>query len=348
MQRLIFLLLLCAACRTTPPPPDTSRIDYRGETMGTTYSVIYFDSLGRNFQPEMDSLLLAINAEVSTYEENSFISRWNRSDAGYQTKTPLAETHPHFTVNLENAFDTHARTDGQFDPTIMPLVNLWGFGYTQKRLDAVADSVNIDSLRMLVGLTERVQYHPGQFLIKTLPGVQLDFSANAKGYAVDELGRLLERALVTDYFVEIGGEVRARGQKPDGSAWTIGINVPREDAALNEVQTIVELRGRGNTNSVATSGNYRNYYDVAGERVSHIINPKTGYPERRTLLSASVFAENCMVADAYATAFMVMGTEAAFDFATQQPELEAYLIFADEANEMKFIYTEGLAEVFRE
>ena len=332
------------SCRTTPPAPDSSRVDYRGETMGTTYSVIYFDSLTRNFQPQMDSLLRAINAEVSTYEANSFISEWNRSDAGYRTETPLAETHPHFAANLTNAFATYAATDGQFDPTIMPLVNLWGFGYTQKKLAATADSVNVDSLRRLVGLTDRVQYNPEEFLIKTLPGVQLDFSANAKGYAVDELGHLLERSGVANYFVEIGGEVRARGSKPDGAAWTIGINVPREGAALNEVQTIAELRDR----SVATSGNYRNYYDVDGERVSHIINPKTGYPERRNLLSASVFAEDCMVADAYATAFMVMGTQAAFDFANKQPGVETYLIFADDANDMKFIYTEGLADLFRE
>ena len=341
---LIFAFLLINACETTAPErTGPVEVRYAGETMGTTYHVIYFDTTGRDFQSSMDSLLLAINAEVSTYEPESFISKWNQSTQGIEINSPLAQTHPHFAVNLDNAFATYQKTDGYFDATIMPLVNYWGFGYTQKRLATAADSLKVDSLVQMVGMSDKVEYREGAHLRKTNPAVQLDFSANAKGYAVDELGRLLEARGVGNYYVEIGGEVRARGEKPGGVLWSIGISTPRENAPVTDVQEIVELDNR----SVATSGNYRIFYEVEGQKLSHIINPKTGYPERRNLLSASVFAKDCITADAYATAFMVMGTEAAFAFASQQPDIEAYLIFADENDELKFMYTDGLKGVFR-
>ena len=343
MRYLYFLLLLgLFACKTEAPP--AAPVNLSGTTMGTTYSIIYLDPAQRNYRSSIDSLLVAINAEVSTYEPESFISRWNRSPTGVLLRRPLAEEAPHFATNLENARRTYEVTKGYFDPTIMPLVNHWGFGYTQERLATATDTAVIDSLRRSVGFADKVVSQGPQQLAKTDPGVQLDFSGNAKGYGVDEVGRLLEKRGIKNYLVEIGGEVRARGRNAQDSIWTVGINVPDETADITDFQAIAKLDNR----SIATSGNYRNHYDVEGERVSHIINPKTGFPEQRSILSASVFAEDCMTADAYATAFMVMGWEEAFELARNTPELEAYLVFTNEENELKYLYTVGLEDVFRE
>lgn len=306
----------------------------KGETMGTTYHLTFREEGRAIRQAAIDSLLEALNAEVSTYIPSSIISRFNREQDSLQ----LSE-HPHFAANARAARDVWKRSRGAFDPTVMPLVNYWGFGYAKKKPVTAVDSQKVDSLIRLVGL-DKLQFRSDGLLLKKRAGIQLDFSGIAKGYGVDAIAGYLESRDVKNYMVEIGGEVRARGRNEAGNIWTIGINLPREEAGTRELQAVVSLKDR----ALATSGNYRNYYEVKGQKYSHTINPRTGFPERNRLLSASVFAPDCMTADAYATAFMVLGPERALELARRQPGLETYLIIGTAEGGMKVEHTPAVAD----
>jgi len=326
-------LLLFSSCR----PEADGRSEYRqleGETMGTTYHLTFKEE-GREIRPAaLDSLLESLNAEVSTYIPNSTISRFNRD-----LDSLNLSTHPHFAANYKAARRVWETSGGAFDPTVMPLVNYWGFGYSGKKPVTTVDSQKVDSLIRLVGL-DQISLKGQKTVVKAQAGVQLDFSGIAKGYGVDALAEYLEERGVRHYMVEIGGEVRARGRNQAGKTWTIGINLPREGAGTRELQAVVSLQDK----ALATSGNYRNYYEREGQKYSHTINPKTGFPERNQLLSASVFAPDCMTADAYATAFMVLGPERALELARQQPELETYLIIGTPEGGMKVEYSPAVAD----
>lgn len=348
MMRLIWGMLCIAvlflqACDSAPDTkPDPVFLSLEGKTMGTTYKVIYLDSLNRNFQSSIDSALIQLNLEVSTYIDSSSISRFNQSfepfDLGINLEMlqSAEEDLPnsHFLRNLLSSYEVYRETGAAFDPTIMPLVNYWGFGYTEKKPVAESDSLVIDSLLKLVGLDKMVL--EGSVLHKE-PGMQLDFSAVAKGYGVDMVGALLESRNVSNYFVEIGGEVRTRGLNSRGTAWQIGVSTPQPDAPLDAIELVLSLSNQ----AMATSGNYRNFYEVEGRRYAHTINPKTGYPELNTLLSATVVAETCMYADALATGFMVMGPEAALELAERLEGVECLLIVGVENGEAELRKTTG-------
>ena len=350
-MRYILLLLLvsfCFACRQTPPETTERYSEVVGETMGTYYRVKYRDTGQGNLKPTIDSFLYHLNhAEVSTYEPESLISRFNRAEETVVLTDSLPimpeDVYPHFMACYLNAATTTRATNGLYDPTIMPLVNFWGFGYDGRRQATAADSTTVDSLLQFVGIDRVSTVYPQRGAVKlrkSKPGVQLDFSANAKGYGVDAVGLLLEARGIQDYLVEIGGEDRARGKNDRGGWWTIGINAPSETASVTDYERVVPLKNY----SIATSGNYRNFYETAdGAKVSHIINPKTGYPERRRLLSASIFAPDCMTADAYATASMVLGTERALALIETLPGIEAYLIYSDADGGFQSRETSGLA-----
>ena len=315
--------------------------------MGTYYQVTYADSLQRSFKADIDALLLALNQEVSTYIDTASISVFNRSDQGIPLAyNPFGQDVPHdnqhLLQNFQAAKSISARTAGAFDPTVMPLVNYWGFGYTEKREVTRVDSARVDSLQRLVGM-ENV-FLRNDSLLKTHPGVQLDFSAIAKGYGVDQIAVFLHEQGIQDYYVEIGGEVVARGKSPRGDYWRIGISDPREGAGLQDIQTAVPLIDQ----ALATSGNYRNVYEVNGQKYSHTINPRTGFPERSRLLSASVFAPDCMTADAYATACMVAGPEQALAFAKKNEQIEVYLIVSTVSGDLEVHYSEGLSPFFNQ
>ncbi|MCP4439552.1 MAG: FAD:protein FMN transferase [Aureispira sp.] len=331
------LLVLLVGCENdpTPPKPDVNKL--HGKTMGTTYSITYRDSLGQDFKPEVNSLLQAINQEVSTYIKDSKISVFNTSET-----LELEKTTEHFVRNFNRAKEIYQKSNGWFNPTVMPLVNYWGFGYTEKRAVEDVDSSIVDSLVQLVVFDSIQLSDAGEkwLVQKTNAAIQLDFSAIAKGDAVDAIGLLLEKKGIVSYVVEIGGEVRARGKTPKGYPWRAGINVPSEDAALNELQAAIELKQK----SLATSGNYRNFHEVNGQKYAHTINPQTGYPEKNRLLSASVIAENCATADAFATAFMAMGLDKAWVLVNQLPEVEAYFIYSDENGAFQTKHSEGLNE----
>lgn len=331
-----FLLLLSfIACQQSPktsyPPP----IVLKGETMGTSYSIIYYDAQKRNLQGSVDSFLIAFDRSTSTYNSKSVISAFNKSKS-------LATNDPYLKTLFHESTTIHQQTDGFFDPTVMPLVNHWGFGNQQKKEVSPA---SVDSLLALIGFEklDLVQQTPQQYTLrKKNPLSQLDFNAIAKGYGVDLVGELLEGRKVTDYLVEIGGEMRASGQKPNGDFWKVAIDRPIDTLKTRLQEAGLLLKNQ----SLASSGNYRNFYVKDGKKIVHTINPKTGYPEISRLLSASIVASSCMYADAYATACMVMGLEKAKVFVQKHPEIQALFIYADDDGALQTWQTEGLDRLF--
>lgn len=321
--------------------PEISYQTIEGEAQGSYYRVTYADSAGRDFTPQIEQLLDDMNAEVSTYLDSSIISRFNTApgtDFTFSTKSR------YFLDNYLKSREVFRESSGAFDPTVMPLVSYWGFGAKPKHISTV-DSLKVDSLLRYVGLTRIMMIPKGRdsvILRKELPGIQLDFNAIAQGYTVDEVGRLLEANGVFHYLVDIGGEVLAKGVNPRGKDWTIGINTPREDGKTEEIFATVPLRNR----ALATSGNYRKFYEVDGVKYSHTINPGTGYPERSALLSASVFAPDAMSADAYATACMVLGAQNAMPMIERLENIEAYFIIGNPDGSMGVQYSNGLKSLF--
>ena len=351
MRSILFssIFLFFLGCATESSKKVGTYQKFNGETMGTTYHVSYKDSLNRDFKKDIDALLEAVNMDVSTYIESSFISKFNSAEQEMQYLNLLdkeaVSKHKHFRLNFDKASEVYKKSDGFFDPTIMPLVNYWGFGYTEKKAVEMVDSLKVDSLMQFVGfdkISQRSVKDGSIILVKAVPGVQLDFSALAKGYGVDVVGLLLEKKGIEDYMVEIGGEVRAKGKNERDEWWTVGINTPDENSAINDFQSKVFLKNR----SLATSGNYRNYYNVNGNHYAHTINTKTGFPEKNRLLSVSIFAEDCMTADAYATACMSMGLEKAFEMVGSIEGLDGYFIYSEEDGSMMNMHTMGLESVF--
>ncbi len=347
-----FLLSTCLLLLSCGETGKVHRLKYKkisGETMGTTYNITYSDTLDRDLKPSIDELLVAINQEVSTYIDTSIISQFNQSRSDlplegnlYASIYQKTKDH-HFRHNFGFAKEIYKTTKGAFDPTVMPLVNYWGFGYTEKKAVSDIDSVLIDSLMAMVGF-DKIQYRNSggvNKLVKTNAGIQLDFSALAKGYGVDEVARLLEKKGVKNFLVEIGGEVVCKGKNKRKEWWTIGINTPEENAKLQDIFSSIILKNK----AMATSGNYRNYYKVGETSYAHTINPNKGFPEKSTLLSVTVLAESCILADAYATAFMVLGLEKSLQLAEEIEDLEAYLIYSGAEGELLSKSTSGM-EVF--
>ena len=331
------LLWLTLACKESNRSV-ANYVKITGETMGTHYHVTFNSDLPpATVKDDIDQLLVEINAEVSTYIDSSIISRLNQENETFT----ISGDKGHFAYNLDASADLYETTEKYFDPTVMPLVNYWGFGYTPTRAVTQVDSAAIDSMMQIVGL-DRLSYRKtlnSELVIKPFAG-QLDFSAIAKGYGVDQIGELLTQIGVEDYYVEIGGEVLTHGQNSKGEKWIIGINTPSSDAALTDLIEYLSLSGRG----LASSGNYRNYYEVAGAKYGHTINPKTGYPEVNELLAVSVIAPDCMTADALATACMVMGYTKAKDLIASLSEVEACFFIGSEDGSINKNYSNGFIQ----
>jgi thiamine biosynthesis lipoprotein len=335
------MLLACTSeNKTSTPQKQLKKEQFVGETMGTTLSIAYLDSTEIDFSAELSDLLMDINNAVSTYIKTSEISTFN-----HEKDSLYVDNKGHFARNYVLAKQIYQQTDGWFNPCVMPLVNYWGFGYTAKKMVEETDASAVRDLVQLVQFDSiQVQNIEDKQLLftKKIKGLELDFSAIAKGDAVDQVGLLLKSLGINNYFVEIGGEIRARGMTLNGFNWRTGIRSPKEGSSTKELQVAVQLPNL----SLATSGNYENYYEDknTGMKYAHTINPKTGYPEKNQLLSASVFAENCATADAFATAFMAMGLDKAFALANELPELEAYFIYSAADGTLKVKHTPRVTE----
>lgn len=304
----------------------SGRVSISGSTMGTTYKIVYMDEQERDFKKEVDSLLLVFNQSLSTYIPESEISRFNNTDT-------LVFDLPYFFPVLKASREIHQKTQGAFDPTVGPLVNLWGFGPEGPQLK---DSVNIYNMLALVN------YNSIEFdsimVIKRKSRMYLDFSAVAKGYGVDVVSEYLASKGIEDMLVEIGGELMAKGVNERGELWKVGINRPEEFGNADDIFSIIALDNQ----AMATSGNYRNYYEAGGIKISHTIDPATGKPVKHGLLSATVLAANCMKADALATGIMVMGVEKAIAMQQQEGDFEIFLIYNDEQGQLRSFGSEGL------
>lgn len=304
------------------------------EEEGTVFHTVYHIKYRTTRGPLTDKIaaeLRAFDASLNPFNKESILARVNRNEE--------VEVDDWFVTVFNRAMDVAERSGGLFDVTAAPLINLWGFGYEQK--DSVSPAV-IDSMLRFVGY--RKARLDGRRVVKDDPRLQLSFSAIAKGYACDVVAEMLEREGVEDYMVEIGGEVASRGMNARGECWRIGINKPEDDTTgvKNDMQEVVELCGR---RGMATSGNYRNFHMHDGKKVAHTIDPRTGYPSQQNILSATIVAPDCMTADAYATAFMAMGLEAACLMAESVPEIAYYVIYADEAGVHRVKMSPALKEM---
>lgn len=284
----------------------------RGMVFGTIYNITYQHS--DNLKEEIEAALHQVDLSLSPFNEHSVISHIN-DNSDMKTDEMFREV-------FELSKYVSEATGGAFDITVAPLVNAWGFGFKQG-IDPERDT--IDSLLQLVGY-DKVSINRQGHLTKTDPRVMLDCSAVAKGYGCDIVARLLRNHDVENFMIEIGGEIVVRGQNDRGQSWRIGVSKPVDDTLLvnTEQQAILSLTNR----ALATSGNYRNFYYKGGKKYAHTINPKTGYPVDHNLLSATVIARDCATADAWATAFMVLGADRAKELLSEHNELEAYLISA--------------------
>lgn len=285
-------------------------IHLTGSTMGTYYSVkLYSDQDKENLKVQVEEVLKEVNQVFSTYITDSEISRINQSSGEIEI-TPV------FKEVLDLSLKINNESNGAFDPTVGPLVNLWGFGPNKERLKP--SDKEIQKALENSGLNKlKIKENK---LIKPSKEIYIDFSAIAKGQGVDDLGLVLESRGITDYLVEIGGEVRARGKKPDGKSWLVGIEKPSEKLG-EAIQKVIKLDNL----SIATSGGYRNYLKYGDKVFTHTIDPKTGYPVTHKLVSVSVLHKDCAVADAWATALMVLGDEKGLDIANRTG-LKAYFL----------------------
>jgi thiamine biosynthesis lipoprotein len=346
---LSFGFLQIISCGEPSEKTGTVYITLNGKTMGTTYTVKYLDSMNINYQKDIDSLLSLVNESLSTYIPEARISRFNRRGEGMLIDTfmPGEILDDYFLTNYRCAQEVFKLSEGLFDPTVGPLVNAWGFGWSGEPREKALSENEIDSIIQFVGfeklfVREERDSH-SQMIEKTHPFIQLDFSALAKGFGVDEIAEFLINRAVRDFLVEVGGEIRVSGQPERGGKWVLGVNTPEENAPLTSFYSKVQLTDL----AMATSGNYRNFYYIGGKKVFHSINPKTGKPQQNNMLSATVFHPDCMTADALATACMVMGLDKAKQMIHSIDDAEAYFIFSSAQGNHEDFVTEGAVALLK-
>lgn len=311
--------------RSVPYQKDT------GFVFGTVYHISYqYDSDLKN---EIEAELSKVDNSLSPFNNNSIITKVNRNE-----NVVLNDM---FTDVFNLADSVSKETGGAFDITVAPLVNVWGFGF-KKGLLPTAHTV--DSLRQIVGF-QKVKI-VGHHIKKSDPRVMLDCSAIAKGYGCDVVANFLKGKGITNFMIEIGGEIVTNGINSKRLPWKIGVTKPADDS-LNmnmELQTVINVTDK----AMATSGNYRNFYYKGGKKYAHTIDPKTGYPVQHNILSATVLASNCATADAYATSFMVLGLKRSQAILNRHPELMAYFIYSDKKGKNAVWFTPSLKDKIKE
>ena len=314
-------VIIIARQKNTPYQRNT------GFIFGTIYNVSYQSS--HDLQPEIEAELKRVDASLSPFNKQSIITAVNNN-------RPV-KLDDRFIEVFTLAEKISKETNGAFDITVAPLVNEWGFGFKT----GVAPTRHvIDSLRAIVGY-QKVRLQDG-VIRKADPRIMLDCSAIAKGYGSDCVARLLRKHGIDNFMVEIGGEVVTSGINPDRMPWRIGVTKPVDDSTAidQELQTVLNVTDK----AMATSGNYRNFYYKGGRKYAHTIDPKTGYPIQHNILSATVLADDCATADAYATSFMVLGLDGARRILKRHPELMAYLIYSDAKGNNKVWFSPSLKD----
>ncbi|MGL4412061.1 MAG: FAD:protein FMN transferase [Bacteroidales bacterium] len=303
-----------------------------GKIFGTLYHIVYEHPI--DLKDSIEFELNRFDNSLSMFNPNSVISRVNNNDSSVILDR-------WFVTLFKKSKEISRITEGAFDITVAPLVNLWGFGF-KSRSDVTTDRV--DSVLTFVG-SNLIDISNG-LVSKSDKRVMLDASAIAKGYACDVIADYLREKGIDNFMVEIGGELVVSGVNSKGSSWRVGISKPQDDSLSvgGDLEEVLEL-----TNvAMATSGNYRNFYIKDGKKFAHTIDPRNGYPIQHELLSATVIASDCMIADAYATAFMVMGLDKSLDIVERDPMLEAFFIYNDEGGHYKTIASRGLRRYIKD
>lgn len=327
IKKAFFLALIFSlvACQNKP-----SYIYNEGIIFGTFYHIKY--DYKEDLKDEIQEKLNEVNKSLSTFDSLSVLSKINRN-------IPV-RLDSHFVIVFNKAQEISAQTDGAFDMTVSELVNAWGFGFKSEKFPT---QTVIDSLMQYVGY-RKIKIN-NDTVYKENPKVTIDASAIAKGYGVDVVANYLESKGIKNYLVEIGGEIRLKGINPKNQKWSLAIDKPIDDSLgiLEEYQEILYL----DSGAVATSGNYRKFYYKNGQKYSHTINPKTGYPVNHQLLSVTVYTKDCMSADAYATSFMVMGKDRAISFLSKHKDLQVYLIYAVDSNKTEIWKTKDFFKILK-
>jgi thiamine biosynthesis lipoprotein len=306
-----------------------------GLTMGTTYHIkVVTGASARisSLKEKIDLRLDEINRVFSTYIKDSEISRfnaWSRAGEKFQVSADFIKV-------MRVGRKIYQLSEGAWDGTVNPLVDLWGFGPTQRKI-RMLPAGDIHALLPKVGF-DHIEIKEPNFLVKDLASVTLDLNSIAKGFAVDEVARLIAAAGFKNYLVEIGGEIYAAGVRRDGGKWRVGINMPRKEAAINEVYKAVSISNE----AFATSGDYRNFFEIDGRRYSHVIDPRTGYPVSNGVVSVSIIADNCTLADGLATAVMVMGREKGIELVNRLKNVECIIVVQKADGALMDYYSKGI------
>lgn len=329
MKKIIFGIvgLALMGCENQPQVFENESVGY---VQGSTYQIKYITAQEEDWTASFDSIFQVVDLSMSTYKDESLISKINEGDT-------LVEVDALFMSVISRSLEISNESEGLFDVTVGPLVELWGFGKT-KEIDI--DSAKVDSAKALIGYQQIVVKGSS---VKVPKGFKIDFNSIAQGYTVDVVANFLEEKGVDRYMVEVGGEVRAKGKNIKDNYWKIGVDKPSDEIDPEDrFQMIIELRDK----SLATSGNYRKYWvdRKTGIKYAHTIDPKTGFPARNQLLSVSIIADECMNADAYATTCMVLGLDKALTFIERKDGLEAYFISTDENGDWKVNFTKGFEQ----
>lgn len=322
-------LIALVAVLVLVKPFEAKKMPYihnEGSAQGTYYSATYQQPEGKDLQKEIDKLFADFDLSLSTYVPTSIISKINNNDS--------VPTDEDFETMYNMAREVSEKTNGAFDITVAPLVNAWGFGF---KTGDTTHFPEVEKLLPLIGY-KKVQLINHR-IVKDDPRIMLDASALAQGLSADKVAELFEKNGCENYMIDIGGEIACKGVNPDGKNWRIGIDKPVDDPANadEQLQAIISVSNVGLT----TSGNYRKFYYKGGRKYAHTIDPRTGYPVNHSLLSATVIAPTSMQADAYATAFMVLGVDSAMTLCNSIPNMDCYLVYTDEKGNYQVKMTNG-------
>ena len=326
----LIVILFLNACQTKKS--EYTKIS--GFAQGTNYHITYENSKNEDYSNDIDSILKAFDKSCSMYDSTSIISRINNND-------PTVEADDWFIDVFKKSAEVSALSGGALDITVGPVVHAWGFGNAPI---AKHDKAYIDSLLQYVGM-DKVRLE-GRKVIKKYPGVSLDVNAVAQGYSVDVISKFFEEKGIKNYLVEIGGEVHCKGTNAKDNVWRVGIDKPTDEnvAPGGQLQAIIELDNK----SLTTAGNYRKFFVENGVKYGHTIDPKTGFPAKNTLLSATVVCDDATTADAWDTAFMVLGLEKSKELLKKLPGIEVYFIYSNEQGEYEVFFSEGLKKMIVE
>ena len=312
IRTLVLFFLILSSCNSSQ---DKFLITNIGKAQGTYYNIKYVSNSNIDYQNKIDSILNKIDQSLSIYDSTSLISQLNEDNF---VKADM------YLIDVYNvANKVYLETDGYFDCSSFPIINEWGF-YKNKKNEYV-DSLKIIKLLNYVGFN-KVKLDTNS--ISFPDNYSVDFNSLAQGYTVDIIGQFLRSKNINNYLIELGGELLAKGKNINSKNWLVGVEKPNEKIDFTDrFQFIVSLENK----SLATSGSYRNYIEKDSIKYSHIINPKTGFPSLNTLLSVTVIHEDCIYADAYATAFMAMGLEKTLDFISNRDDIDIFLIYSNDS-----------------